>query len=223
MFKTKITTVLFDMANVLVIEGYDLILNHLSSLYNVPQQEMAKVLKDTVLVDLNRGRITYEEAVSRLERAFGEQRRRNGVSDNILLRGDSVDLFSKPFYIQGRERLVIGNNVEIAKKIAKGGIKVGILSNITESILNYYKDVEFFNGFNSDYLTFSSEDRCAKPDPIIYKNALQRLGSKPEETLFIDDNKEYVKGARKLGINSVQFDYRRNTLEDVLGKFGLII
>ena len=93
MFKTKITTVLFDMANVLVIEGYDLILNHLSSLYNVPQQEMAKVLKDTVLVDLNRGRITYEEAVSRLERAFGEQRRRNGVSDNILLRGDSVDLF----------------------------------------------------------------------------------------------------------------------------------
>jgi len=44
-----------------------------------------------------------------------------------------------------------------------------------------------------------------KPDPRIYKYAMQKLGSKPENTYFVDDQIENVLGAKKLGIKGIQF------------------
>jgi FMN phosphatase YigB (HAD superfamily) len=45
----------------------------------------------------------------------------------------------------------------------------------------------------------------AKPDPAIYKLALDRLGTRPEETLFIDDKQPNIDAARALGIVPILF------------------
>jgi putative hydrolase of the HAD superfamily len=52
----------------------------------------------------------------------------------------------------------------------------------------------------ADAVVLSYEVRSAKPDPEIYRTALERLGAGPEETLFIDDQTAYCDGAAALGI-----------------------
>jgi FMN phosphatase YigB (HAD superfamily) len=44
-----------------------------------------------------------------------------------------------------------------------------------------------------------------KPDPKIFEIVLEELKSKPNETLFIDDNFEYVTAAGDLGITGIHF------------------
>jgi len=46
---------------------------------------------------------------------------------------------------------------------------------------------------------------ASKPSPLIYQKAVEMAGCRPEECFFTDDIPEYVEGARKLGIDAVQF------------------
>ena len=44
-----------------------------------------------------------------------------------------------------------------------------------------------------------------KPEPAMYKRALDILGSAPYRTLFIDDREENVAGAREAGMKAIRF------------------
>ncbi len=70
----------------------------------------------------------------------------------------------------------------------------------TEYVRKTYPIFDFFR-----VLIFSHEVGLLKPDPSIYRLALEKSGSAPEETLFIDDTEENVAGAAALGIRSFQF------------------
>jgi epoxide hydrolase-like predicted phosphatase len=56
-----------------------------------------------------------------------------------------------------------------------------------------------------DTIVISAEDGVAKPDPPIYRIALERLGVKFEEAVFVDDVAENVEAARALGMHGVVF------------------
>ncbi|MBL7183721.1 MAG: HAD-IA family hydrolase, partial [Anaerolineae bacterium] len=45
----------------------------------------------------------------------------------------------------------------------------------------------------------------AKPDPAIYQLALERLGTAPEATVFVDDYEPNVAAAAELGIRAIHF------------------
>jgi putative hydrolase of the HAD superfamily len=56
-----------------------------------------------------------------------------------------------------------------------------------------------------DHQVFSCEVRAIKPDSAIYKHCLQKLGTQPEESLFIDDREPNVQAALALGIRAIRF------------------
>lgn len=56
-----------------------------------------------------------------------------------------------------------------------------------------------------DELIISAEVRLAKPDPRIYRLALERLAVTPAETIFVDDMAENVAAARSVGLHALQF------------------
>jgi putative hydrolase of the HAD superfamily len=56
-----------------------------------------------------------------------------------------------------------------------------------------------------DVLVWSFQLRMAKPDPAIYHHTLQQLGTRAEDTLFIDDRLENIEAAEALGIRAIQF------------------
>ncbi|MDH7489731.1 MAG: HAD family phosphatase [Anaerolineae bacterium] len=66
-----------------------------------------------------------------------------------------------------------------------------------------------------DEMIISAEEGVAKPDPAIYHIALQRLGVRPAEAVFVDDMAANVEAARALGMYAVQFRTREQTIADV--------
>jgi glucose-1-phosphatase len=56
-----------------------------------------------------------------------------------------------------------------------------------------------------DRFIFSHRVRCAKPDPEIFQHALEVMGARPDETVFVDDLIENVLAARAVGMLSFQF------------------
>jgi glucose-1-phosphatase len=51
----------------------------------------------------------------------------------------------------------------------------------------------------------SYEVKAMKPSPEIYRRAIDEAGCLPEECFFTDDIETYVEGARREGIDAVQF------------------
>jgi putative hydrolase of the HAD superfamily len=89
-------------------------------------------------------------------------------------------------------------------RLRQAGIRTAILSNmgdsVHESILAEFSWIGHF-----DALVWSYELGIAKPDPKIYLHALALLGTRPEESLFLDDKKVNVEAALALGMQSIEF------------------
>ena len=60
-----------------------------------------------------------------------------------------------------------------------------------------------------------------KPEPAMYRRALDILGSAPNRTLFIDDRQENVDGAAAAGIKALRFAGAQ-ALRSELGKLGVL-
>ncbi len=54
-------------------------------------------------------------------------------------------------------------------------------------------------------MVLSHEVGAMKPSPVIYQKAVEAAGCLPGECFFTDDIAEYVEGARRFGIDAVQF------------------
>jgi putative hydrolase of the HAD superfamily len=54
-----------------------------------------------------------------------------------------------------------------------------------------------------------------KPEPRIYEITLERLGTSPEATLFIDDVDVNCEGARALGMNAIRFRSTDQALQNI--------
>jgi len=72
-------------------------------------------------------------------------------------------------------------------------------------------------------IIISAEEGVIKPDPRIYQIAMNRLGTAPEQSLFLDDHLENVLAAREFGMHAVQFINNQQAIQtmlDILQKEG---
>jgi putative hydrolase of the HAD superfamily len=84
------------------------------------------------------------------------------------------------------------------------GLLTAILSNMGDSVLeSVEQNFDWIHRF--DVLVWSFQLRLAKPDPAIYRYVLAKLGTLPEETLFLDDKPENIQAARALGMKTILF------------------
>jgi putative hydrolase of the HAD superfamily len=84
------------------------------------------------------------------------------------------------------------------------GFLTAILSNIGDTVQQAMeRELKWLSRF--DVLVWSYQLRMAKPDPAIFRYALDKLGTRPEETLFIDDRKENIEAAAALRIRAMLF------------------
>ena len=92
----------------------------------------------------------------------------------------------------------------------KSAARTAILSNAWPSQRSRMAELELTDVVHE--LLLSCEIGCAKPSLNAFKIALQRLGTAPEETLFIDDTAGHVEAAATLGIRG----HVHTTTEDTI-------
>ena len=100
-------------------------------------------------------------------------------------------------------------------KLKERGLLTAILSNMGDNVLeNMKREFDWLSRF--DVLVWSFELRMAKPDPAIYLHVLKEIGTRAEETLFIDDRLVNVEAAQALGMVAIQFSTVDRLREDLI-------
>jgi len=97
-------------------------------------------------------------------------------------------------------------NIQLADLIRslRGRYKIGLLSNAWSN-MRQVLDERFHVADLFDELIISAEVGLAKPDPRIYRLAVQRLNVQPSETVFIDYMLKNVEAARLEGLHAIQY------------------
>lgn len=71
-----------------------------------------------------------------------------------------------------------------------------------------------------DLVVISAEEKVMKPSPVIFQRTLERLGCKPEESVFVDDFAHNVVGARSVGMHAIHYTPQTN-MQQELAKLGV--
>jgi len=66
-----------------------------------------------------------------------------------------------------------------------------------------------------DHIVISAEVKLAKPDPAIYLEVLKRLAVEPNQAVFIDDLRENIETANRLGMHGILFQNTEQAIADV--------
>ena len=186
---TQITTIIFDIGGVIYRAGDGPLLREKwAPLCNLSHQEFDDIVfRDPLFSKSVIGEISSEtlwerknEKLKLSAEALAELRNDNwnGVWDAELL--DFIKSELKPYY------------------------KLGILSDANSGTREKVKPYIDFSLFAS--VIFSYEVGMCKPDPNIFRLALNRLCVKPEETIFIDDRKHNVAGAIDVGMQAILYE-----------------
>jgi HAD superfamily hydrolase (TIGR01509 family) len=170
--------------------------------------------------------IEYPGQVRRLLGEFGIE-----IDDDELL------LFLEAEHLAwGPARQLAATTHALLESLRERGIKLGLVSNAFDPPDLLHRDLEQLGvAQRLDVAVFSSEVGRRKPDPLIFEQALERLGVSPDRALFVGDTVATdIAGAAALGMRTclaVWFradddeagpepDYRAFTQMDVLTIVG---
>jgi len=103
----------------------------------------------------------------------------------------------------------------------RGQYRTGLLSNASDVLPQLLGERYGLDGL-FDVEVISALVGLAKPDPAIYQLALERLGTAPEATVFVDDYEPNVAAAAELGIRAIHF-VGYEALIPVLQEQGVIL
>lgn len=101
----------------------------------------------------------------------------------------------------------------LVKKL-KEKYRIGLVSNLTHEML---QEIDKKNNLKNYFLsqTFSNKTGFLKPEREIFDLALKKLGTKAEETVFIDDSQENIAGAKKIGFQTILATTPRETARKI--------
>jgi putative hydrolase of the HAD superfamily len=91
--------------------------------------------------------------------------------------------------------------------------KTGLISNAWGGLRPWIVKRKFDDAF--DAMIISAEVGVAKPDARIYQHALEKLGVKAEESVFVDDVEKNIAACEALGMNGVLFRTPEQALANV--------
>jgi FMN phosphatase YigB (HAD superfamily) len=82
------------------------------------------------------------------------------------------------------------------------GYTLGLISNAFPSAVKIIEDLNLKDYFDYAILSFELPDKYVKPEPEIYKFAIEQVNIEITKTLFVDDRWPFVKAAQEVGMNA---------------------
>ena len=165
---------------------------------------MVKVIAfDLVGVLVTERDIYLTEEEDKLERMFG-----NNINDSEYMIEAKKIIDNELTLIKTIEELISKlykvKDENLFKKIKEkhNDVKIIIATNHVSFVKNFIN-----KKFNKDYLNdilISAEINKIKPNLDFYNYILEKFKLEPKELLFLDDNIDNIRGAEKLGINTIK-------------------
>ena len=100
-------------------------------------------------------------------------------------------------------------SIDILHKLKSLNYPCYVLSNWSdETYAGMEDDYPFLKHFDGKII--SGREKLIKPDPKIYQLAMERFDLEPNDTVFIDDRKENIDAAKKLGFQTIHLSDPKN-------------
>lgn len=189
MDKKKITTVVFDMGQVLIHWNADQIL----SAYQLTQEDsgllMRELFNGVEWVQLDHGIISNEQVILQVCRRLPER----------------LHLVVEQIVSSWWHRLLVPMEgmADLVRELKGKGYGIYLLSNASVDLRRYFDRIPGSECF--DGLMVSAEEKMMKPHYEIFHALYRRFGLVPEESVFIDDNAANVESALCTGMNAIHF------------------
>jgi putative hydrolase of the HAD superfamily len=182
----KISAVCFDLGKVLLHFDWDVMLARIADKSSVPKEEIrARLFKDPQVIAYEIGGVTSAKFFAHFKKLVGYK----GTTKE--LRAAFLEIFTP-----------MADHIALAALLAPH-YPLALISNTNEAhIVHAESTYSFFSLFHARI--YSHEVKLMKPDPAIYRAALEALGGiDPLEALFIDDLEPNILGASKLGWQTI--------------------
>ncbi len=198
----KIRTILFDFGGVLYKTPNMQWINHWKRLFGLNDDpQISEILtnpnESQIVTDICLGKIS-EDGMWKL------MAERWGVSPNLIKR-----LRQQVFSKSQLNRKMIKFLAELHKDY-----QTGILSNAGDQTRILMEKIFRLDRYVEDII-ISAEEGVVKPDPAIYRIAMDRLNARPETTLFLDDYMNNIISAQEFGMHAVQFINNQQAIQAV--------
>ncbi len=90
----------------------------------------------------------------------------------------------------------------MVSSLHNNGYRTAVLSNTEVPAMQFFHELQY-DMF--DVLVFSCAEGVVKPERKIYEITVQKLGTTPKQTVFIDDRQDFVDGAKQVGLKTILF------------------
>ena len=183
------TWFLFDLGNTLIKLDYERVIENIRRDATITRDELVELLEEPGgYRDMERGAVSFWEFYDFMCDKAGY---RGSIRDFHALWSDFFD------------GTISGAEVLLDRVRAK--YRVAFLSNSNEVHAEVIPK-QFASIFRrDDRFIFSHRFKVAKPDPEIFRRALEVLGALPANVVFVDDLLENVNAAKSIGMTAYQF------------------
>lgn len=185
--ENHLKALIFDMGNVVLNVDHMKACRKFSEYTDFPEEEIHKKIIGTNLEDsFERGKVSindfYVSVMDRIRADIPFKDFNIIFSDVFSLNAGMTDVIS---WLKGRARIILLSNTNVLH-FSWVQEKFDVLKNFEKKVLSY-------------------ETGTRKPEKEIYLYALDFLGCRPEEALYIDDIKDFIDSSKKLGMNGILF------------------
>ena len=198
----EITTLFWDIGGVLLTNAWDRDARHAAAArFGLDEAEFEQ-RHEALVSALETGKISLDEYLERTVFCYRQSFTREEFKEFI--------------YAQSRPK---ADSLTLAREIAHKCLMATINNESLD--LNLYRIQKF--GLRDIFTAFFSSCfvRLRKPDPAIYRLALDVMQKIPEECCFIDDRPLNLEGARQEGIHVIRFQ-DANQLRRDLAQMGVV-
>lgn len=202
--KNNIKVIIIDFGGTFFTTGTGIAIDKVAKKLQLPRRNIELILRDKGFGALYRlGKIDAK--------TFWDRAKKN-LNINSE-RAKEIELIWHSSYKPNRGMRVL------VKKLRKK-YKVVVVSGNAPERVKYLKSKYSLDKLFDDYF-FSFEYGVTKPNPKLFKIALDKLNIEPEECLIIDDSKKTIDKAKKLGCKMVLFKNAEQTTKDLI-KLGVL-
>ena len=184
----KVRAVIFDIGRVLIRIDVGRTMKGLASGTSLSPQELwSAIEQDPRWKDWQEGRISARNWHLHVKQRFGGPATFEQFTDAWNLALDPEPILSNKLF----------------EKLSKS-YRLGLLSNTDPIHVTHMESrYDFFSYFR--VRIYSCAIGAAKPNPLIYREALRACRVRAEEAVYIDDISAYVEAARRVGMTGIQF------------------
>ena len=220
--------VFFDLGGVILEPPQKKFLRYIKSI-GMPYSFLTKLFnkKDSSFEKLEKGEITITEFYPRFDLEALELAKENNMCFQDIFSAEKLFLTLKPqiessFFDQ--KNGVRHSMLEAVSILRSHGVKTCALTNnwIDDYPSSKLYSAVLFTNLKQYFDVFVESARLniRKPDADIFEHTLNKIGTRPEETIFLDDLGTNLKTAKSLGIKCIKVQNPQEalaTLEETIG------